>query len=234
MSAKHEFGFHSENENLIFLSHTLGPDTPVYGNGKAVEFTTLKSLLSGDSCSQLDMHFNNHSGSHMDFPSHFVASGKTASDYRAQDFCFDSVNLVWLDAAEDELLGPKRLLEHLKGSGRDCELLLIRTGIGMKRGTEDFWKHGPGIDVGVAPWLREQFPRLRAIGLDSISLTGFQNRDVGRSAHREFLGGDRPLLILEDLNLEILNGKTPARVIALPLRIQSGDGAPCTAIASMN
>ncbi|RYZ80474.1 MAG: hypothetical protein EOP04_25820 [Proteobacteria bacterium] len=73
-----------------------------------------------------------------------------------------------------------------------------------------------------------------AIGLDSISLTGFQNREVGRAAHKEFLAGPNPILIIEDMNLEALQGKTPSSVIVLPLRILSGDGAPCTAIAKMN
>ena len=68
--------------------------------------------------------------------------------------------------------------------------------------------------------------------MDFISLTSFQNRPLGRVAHRAFLGGDRPLLLVEDMDLSRLDVH-PKKMICTPLMIEKLDGCPVTVIAEV-
>jgi len=45
------------------------------------------------------------------------------------------------------------------------------------------------------------FHILEPPGFDSISVSSFQNRMVGREAHRAFLDPKAPILLLEDIDL---------------------------------
>jgi kynurenine formamidase len=67
--------------------------------------------------------------------------------------------------------------------------------------------------------------------MDWISVSSFQHREEGRIAHRELLGAGWRLF--EDLSLAIVPVGLIHTVLALPLRIDGGDGAPCTIIASI-
>jgi kynurenine formamidase len=68
--------------------------------------------------------------------------------------------------------------------------------------------------------------------MDFISLTSYQNRELGREAHRMFLGGDRPILLIEDMDLsKIMN--SPKSISCIPLLINGLDGSPVTIIASI-
>jgi arylformamidase len=82
---------------------------------------------------------------------------------------------------------------------------------------------------------------VRAIGIDTISLTAFQNRPLGRQAHLAFLAPEEntnptglknniPILIIEDMKLSGLK-KTPQEVWVSPLLIHGADGVPVTVTA---
>ena len=86
----------------------------------------------------------------------------------------------------------------------------------------------------MAEYLRKTFPMLRIMGFDSISLSSFANRDVGREAHKAFLENDRPILPLEDMDLGRIENKSVInKVITAPMHVQSADGSPCTVFAEM-
>ena len=69
--------------------------------------------------------------------------------------------------------------------------------------------------------------------MDFISITSYQNREIGRLAHRQFLGGKNPLLLVEDMDLSSLK-KTPRSLICAPLLIENIDGSPVTIIAEID
>lgn len=218
----------------IYLSYPFGPSCPAYGGGEPVSFEQTKSLANGDSCHQIRFTSSNHIGTHIDMPFHFCENGKRVLDYQAESFVFHSVALVWLSLLPGTLITQAHLESELKKAGPDLELLLIRSGAGLYRQESTYWQNGTGMAPGTASWLRSRYPSLRAIGLDSISLTSFSHRQEGRSCHKEFLCENPPLLIIEDAHLEALQNHQPQMVIALPLRLEgSADGAPCTIIAEM-
>ena len=78
--------------------------------------------------------------------------------------------------------------------------------------------------------LNEYFPNLKAIGLDVISVTSLLDRDQGRQIHQALLG--QGIRIFEDVALHHI--QTPLKeVIALPLMLESADGAPVTMIGTV-
>jgi kynurenine formamidase len=84
------------------------------------------------------------------------------------------------------------------------------------------------MSVHGASYLAGHFPRLRAIGLDTISLASMQHLEEGLEAHRILFRGDgRRFLIIEDMNLDFDLSQL-RRVIALPLFIEGIDSSLCT------
>ena len=85
---------------------------------------------------------------------------------------------------------------------------------------------GPDTFADLAEKVSHSFPNLKAIGLDIVSISSFQHREVGRIAHKEFLG--RNILLIEDMYLS--DTGVPNSVIVAPLRVDYIDSAPCTVI----
>ncbi|MCK5699959.1 MAG: hypothetical protein KAI29_02365, partial [Cyclobacteriaceae bacterium] len=72
-------------------------------------------------------------------------------------------------------------------------------------------------------------PKLKIVGFDFISLSSYQNRMLGREAHKKFLV-EHDILIIEDMNFSGLKGNI-SQLIALPIMIDQADGGPITVIA---
>jgi arylformamidase len=213
----------------IYLSHFLSEETPGFGGGLGFHRTIKKSISAGDSSNSFEFRMSNHHGTHMDLPKHFVDTGKTMNDFSAGEFVFSKIGLSKSAPSENELLTSKHLED---GISADVDLLLFKTDWSRFRAQEKYWKNNPGFSSSMANELRKKFPKLRAIGFDFISLTAFQHREEGRTAHREYLGGERPLLIIEDMNLTGIN-TAPHRVIVAPLLIDKADGGPVTVMAEI-
>jgi kynurenine formamidase len=219
------------NLNWIYLSYPWGPSCPSYGNGPKIKLSQDKSICCGDSCNTVELSASNHIGTHYDFPLHFNPEGKNVLDYSPESFFHFNISFIDLNLNPGELVTQLHIKNHMNRISKNTTLLLIRTGMAVLRDQKDYWENGCGIDLGVADFLRENFNTIQCIGIDTISITAFQSRQLGRVVHKEFLCGEKPILIIEDINLEPLLEKKPKFVIALPLRIESGDGAPATIIA---
>jgi kynurenine formamidase len=68
--------------------------------------------------------------------------------------------------------------------------------------------------------------------MDFISLTAYQHRELGRAAHKAFLGGEHPILLVEDMDLNQLSSQ-PKSIVCAPLLMKGADGAPVHIIASI-
>ncbi len=220
----------SLNDRYIYLSHFLNDQTPLYGGGKGIDITPLNQIDKGDTANTKSITLHNHSGTHIDFPNHFIAEGKTSEQYEASFWIFDFPALLVYKARENEIIDFKR--DDLRKIPNETDFLIIKTEFGKHRGTELYWKNNPGLSPESADVLRDKFPNLRIIGMDFISLTSFQNRALGRVAHRCFLGGHHPLLLAEDMDLEKLT-QSPKKITCSPLMIGNLDASPVTIIAEI-
>ena len=85
-----------------------------------------------------------------------------------------------------------------------------------------------GLDGETARLLVENFPYLRCIGIDSISINAYRNKEEGREAHKILL--ETGILIVEDMNLTELNAPVKELIVA-PMQIKGADGVPVTVVA---
>jgi kynurenine formamidase len=185
-----------------------------------------------------------HGGTHIDAPVHFHAGGDTV-DQIPLDRLMGTAVLVDVSGPcardRDHEVGVSDFTTWEKANGRipDGTIVILRTGFGAfwpdrarylgtaERGKAAVAKlHFPGLGVEGARWLLEQ-RRIKSVGLDTASI------DRGQSAlfetHRALFARGVPAL--ENLaNLDRLPA-TGFTVIALPMKIAGGSGAPLRAVA---
>ena len=211
----------------VYLSHFIDNDTPCYGGRKSIDISPASSIKNGDSSNSLLINIGNHVGTHIDFPRHFSSEGRTLSDYPAEFWEFSEISIIKASAKENQVI-DQSLIDTSKIDPK-TELLLIRTGFQKHRNSEMYWKYNPGVSPQFACVLKSRCPSLSVIGFDFISLSSFQNRKLGRAAHKSFLV-DNDILIIEDMNLENLTF-IPSEVIIAPMQINGADGVPVTVFA---
>lgn len=222
------------SDNII-LSHALDNKTPLYGGAKTIEIIENSSIKNGDTANSLVLKFSNHSSTHIDVPYHFFEDGKTLTDYEDASFwVFCNPICIDVSGRDGYLVTYDDVKEKLK---KEHDLLLIRTGFEKFRYDEKYWSKNPGLSSDLAKGLRSNYPNLRAIGVDVISITSYLHRDEGRRAHREFLGNNYknsdPIILIEDMALEKYNSDI-RKVIVMPLFISHADGSPCTVFGFKN
>lgn len=219
-------------ERWIFLSYELHDSLSMYGNGERIKIKRTRSISGGDTSNNSHLTFHSHYGTHIDFPNHFDNGGKTGTEYQANSFIFNQAQLTVIMELKQELLIELKDLV-LETIPVNTELLIIKTGFTDKRMKDEYWSHNPGFAPQLAKDLKKKLPELKAIGFDSISLTSYQHREIGRIAHREFLVNN-DLLIIEDMDLSKIDEHTTINtVIVSPLRFKDADGTPVTVFAQI-
>lgn len=216
---------------MKYLSHFLDEKTPLYGNFQEdLTIEHASRIDSGDVANTIRISLLNHVGTHMDLPKHFDDKGSNLNDYSADFWKFNNVELIDIPCQEEQLIS----IANLEGKiSEETDFLIIRTGFEKLRYEEAYWKHNPGIDNKVGIWLRENFPKLRAIGFDSISVTCFQKPDTGTISHRELLSVDypgNPIVVVEDMKLAEITEPINSLIVA-PLLLDKADGVPVTVFA---
>lgn len=215
----------------VLLSHVLRQDTPSYGNRDKVVIRVNSSIKSGETANSSCLILsNNHIGTHIDVPRHFSVDGKRTIDYPIGHYVFDKCHIVDLPKVDACLIGP----DDLRGFDidKDVEILLIRTGFETLRGQDSYWNGNPGLAPELADYLRKNFPKLRCVGFDFISVTSWKYRKEGRLAHKAFLApdnGDREIWAIEDMSLKDAPLKMQ-QVIVAPLMVEDGNGTAVTVI----
>ncbi len=228
-------------KRYVRLSYNVGLDTPLYPGTNPVVIERVKEISKGDSCDTSLITFSNHAGTHIDAPKHFYMSGRPISEYSLEELVFKNPILVDCPKEMDEVIEIDDL-ERLKGS-TDADLLLIRTGFHRYRTAQSsvlspqsfsvYCHKNPYLSPEAAEWIRNNFPKMRAIGIDCISIASHSYRKQGRETHKILLSEDwfsgPAVLILEDLYLPYEIKKID-EIIVCPVFIEGVDSAPCTVI----
>jgi arylformamidase len=171
------------------------------------------------------LHLYSHAGTHMDAPFHFEVSDKTIEKYRVERFICDS----WVIPIKSK---PNQKIK-VEDLGRFQEKIQEGDGVILKTGwseyinTPKYRNELPGIHETLANWFVKQNINLLAIEPPSVAIVTDLIEET--KIHTVLLKGD--IIIIEGLtNLEGLS-KEKVKLIALPLKIKNGDGAPTRVIA---
>ena len=216
-----------------FLSYELNNSTPAYGNGDGITIEKVRSIANnGDSSNNSAISLASHLGTHIDFPYHFSPTGKKCADYTADQFVFS--NIIIIDISTENI--NEYLIRDVNLSklpyDLHCDLLIIKTGFTSKRGTEEYWNYNWGFAPETADFIKAKLPNVQCLMFDTISLTSFQNRPLGRTAHHSFLI-ENNLLLVEDADLSQLSEHSNLGIVIIaPLRFIDCDGTPVTVLAN--
>lgn len=219
---------------MIFLSHILNADTPTYGNRNKFLIEKKSDISKGDIANDTHISTTVHIGTHIDMPYHFYEEGKTVTDFDDDFWKFRKPLII--EIIQDELIINKKLIERLskiKNIGYD--ILIVKTNSHRYRKEERYWKNNCGFHPDIYTFLAQKFSNIRVIGFDTISVSSFENRALGREAHKAFLNPIHPILLLEDMKLDMISESTDFdKIIVAPLRIEKCDGLPCTVLGLYN
>jgi arylformamidase len=213
---------------MIFLSHILNVDTPTYGNRNKFQQLKKSDIGKGDVANDTSISTTVHIGTHIDMPYHFFDDGQTVEDFDADFWVFKKPLIIQIN--QNDLIINIELINRLnKINDIGYDILIVKTGLCDKREKEDFWKNNFGFAPDIYDLLVEKFPYIRVFGFDSISVSSFQNRLIGRESHKRFLNPKKPILLLEDMDLINIDENSKFKeIIVSPLRISNCDGLPCT------
>jgi len=235
---------------IVDLSHAYDPDTIYWPTADGFVF---ERVFAGKTDKGYWYEANNfstaeHGGTHLDAPVHFAAGHQTVEQISLDRLIGPGIvvdvsdHALANDAGRDYQITVEDFEAWEQESGRRIEpgtIVLLMTGFGQwwrdrvrYMGTDERGEAGvaklrfPGLHPDAAVWLISQ-RRIAAVGLDTPSI------DYGRSemfaSHRTLFAANVPVFE----NVAGL-GQLPADgflVVALPMKIKGGSGAPLRAVA---
>lgn len=218
---------------MIFLSYTLNTNTPSYGNRNKFQIEKQSSIAKGATANDSTISTTAHIGTHLDMPYHFYDNGQTIDSYDANFFYFTKI--LFLEIQPKSHLIQTELIDTLQSiEDRGYEILIVKTGACHHRYNREYWEENYGFHPDIYDLIAKKFTSIRVFGFDTISVSSFQHRDIGKEAHRRFLNPSSPILLLEDMDLtKVDTSSNFLSIILAPLRIEQCDGLPCTIMATL-
>jgi arylformamidase len=215
---------------IIPISYPLHTGSPVYPGTPALKIAAEKSMESGDSANTSMITVSSHAGTHIDVPRHFCPKGRSVREVFQRVNMFSPAYCIDLPTGGDECIRPERLDEGLAGR-EDAEVVLLRTGSWRVRddNPQAYSSVHPWLPAGAAALLRKRCPRLRMLGIDTISIATPSHRMEGRESHRAFLCDKDPIYLLEDADLSSIDSGEKFALTIFPWLLEDLDGVPVTA-----
>lgn len=179
-----------------------------------------------------------HGGTHLDSPKHFAEGRKGVDELAVSQLIAPAVKIDVSAKSEqnrDYLISVEDLTswEAANGNIPDGCIVLFQTGYGKYwgdrtkyMGAEGDQKHFPGLSPDAAKWLIQN-RKVNAVGIDTASIDYGQSQTF--DTHVALMSENIPAF--ENVaNLEKVPTKG-AQIIALPMKIKGGSGAPLRIVA---
>jgi kynurenine formamidase len=231
---------------LVDLSHSYDETTVFWPTAESFRLDKVADGVTPDGYYYAANNFfsSEHGGTHLDAPVHFSQGAQTVDQIPLERF-FGEAYVVDVTAKADAnpdyqvTTGDIQQAEQAQGQIPAGAIVLLRTGFSRRwpdaagylgtseRGPDAVKQlHFPGLHADAARWLVAN-RQLKAIGLDTASI------DYGQStlyeSHRVLYEKNVPAF--ENLtNLDRLPVRG-ASIVALPMKIGGGSGAPLRAVA---
>jgi kynurenine formamidase len=161
----------------------------------------------------------------MDTPFHFEVNNQTIDEFEVSRFVCDSWVIPINAQAEQKIkLADLGVYADLVSEG---DGVILKTGWSAYVNEDKYRERLPGIHESLANWFVRK--GINMLAVEPPSIADVLDREEVTKIHEILLGGD--IIIVEGLtNLDsVSRGKV--KLIALPLKIKGGDGAPARVIA---
>ena len=231
---------------IVDLSHGYGSDTLFWPTAETFLLQVVSNGMTPGGYFYAANNFSTseHGGTHIDAPVHFAERHQTVEAIPLERLVGPAVVVDVTKAAAanaDYLVTVADLTAFEAAHGRipDKTILLLRTGFSSRwpdavrylgtaeRGDAAVRQlHFPGLDPEAARWLVDN-RAIHAIGIDTASIDYGQSTEF--RTHRILGAADIPGL--ENLTALDRLPPTGAYIVALPMKIAGGSGAPTRVIA---
>lgn len=185
---------------------------------------TLKRVLSiadGDKVNLTDLNMSAHTGTHADAPAHFIQGGKTIDEMEISHFIGRAKVLDFSD--KEYYIDATDLAD--KGIEKG-DIILLKTHNSARLHEAEYLTDYVYLTAEAAEYLAER--EILTVGIDFLTIDG---PDTDFPAHYALLGAG--IVIFEGLNLlDIEAGEY--EMVALPIKIAGGDGAPARVLLKKN
>ncbi|MHB1654211.1 MAG: cyclase family protein [Desulfitobacteriaceae bacterium] len=173
---------------------------------------------------------SDHSGTHIDAPSHFVENGDSIDQIPVEKLMGTAIMLDCSHKKPDELVTAYMLEEAEKRQGLYVEsedIVLVRTYEGLW-GDDGFFK-AKSFSEDAARWFAEK--EVAIVGLDLANAD--ESSNMARPVHLTLLS--QSILIIENLcNLDQLPIHSRFTFICTPLRLKGATASPIRALALLD
>ena len=171
------------------------------------------------------LHLYSHAGTHMDAPFHFDVNDQTIDEFEVSRFvCHSWVIPVKAYSRQKIQLQD---LGRFAGLIKEGDGVLLKTGWSAYVHEEKYRNELPGIHEDLANWFVQK--KINLLAVEPPSVADVTDLSEVTKIHEILLGGD--IIIVEGLtNLEELSAEK-VKLVALPLKVKDGDGAPARVIA---
>ena len=204
---------------IVDLTLTMNPSM------RGVDFE-VRSTIDGKGWNTTILHLYSHAGTHMDAPYHFMAEGETL-DNLVLEKCVGPAQIIDLTFVKPrDLITIEHLAPYAEKIGPGSRLLL-KTGWSARADTPEYRSQLPRVSLPLAEWLAER--QIALLGVETPAVAAIDDKEELTTVHQTLLGAE--IVIVEGLtNLDTLH-QQEVTFIALPLKLEGGDGSPVRAIA---
>lgn len=209
---------------MKYIDATLTLDHGMRG----VEFETAKSMAQ-DGWNAKTLHLYSHCGTHMDAPVHFNVSEESIDSFHVERF-FSVCHLIDLEGIIGNTSLTTAHLGKVESILKPGEGLIFRTGWSRLVDKPEYRNALPGFSKELALWCVKN--GVSTVGVEPPSVADVNNLELLTEVHQILLGGN--IIIVEGLcNLDQVNS-SKVQMIAFPIKIKNGDGAPCRVVLIEN
>ncbi|MBM4055567.1 MAG: cyclase family protein [Planctomycetes bacterium] len=183
----------------------------------AVSVKKTSMISRGDSCNVSELKIGSHCGTHIDAPYHFLENGRTIDQIILENLIGDAMIFEFDNQEKIDVSDVKRLrLDNVKR-------VIFKTINSSYWKLSAFKKDFVYITKEAAQYLVDR--GIQLVGVDYLSIEKFNSQKA--ETHGVFLQNN--VVVLEGLDLSLVAAGN-YELIALPLKIKSGDGSPARVI----
>lgn len=183
--------------------------------------------MEKDGCRTSNVTVYNHSGTHVDAPSHFLPSGETV-DALSLEGCIGKafvVDVSHIEAGKRIQVQDLGIVADKLGAG---DRILFHTGWERYYPEEAYYHGFPALSLNLSHWLVKQ--RISLIGIDTGSVAALDDWGELTAVHKVLLSNG--IILIEGLsNLDKLPFGCQVDLICLPMKLMDMDGAPARVVA---
>ena len=211
---------------LDFSKYNCIDLTMPYQEGIAGYAYDIARTVEKDGWNARTLHLYSHAGTHMDAPLHFGVSKDTIDEFLPSQL-MGQAWVVNIPIHQSQQLITIEDLGSIANQFQVGDSLLLRTDWSQFVELPKYRNELPRISEGLAHWCVKN--KVKMLGVEPPSVADVNNLEEVTIIHHILLKGQ--VIIIEGLtNLDQIQ-QPKVLLIALPLKIKDGDGAPARVIA---